>query len=191
MDCLTREHPYKIPIPTCHASVFRYRCRILPGFRIPQIWINASATSHGSNALTPQDCIFPRRRCKSFTRGLGRVKFFIFSHINEFHGPVTRKLTQRLSEAYAPLAEGCCKAILTTLSSSITELNSGTGTFSGFLCLPLERDLNVDADVRSLAFLSRLTEALHASPFCSYLKCETLTGIGTSYTSCYKYALSS
>lgn len=36
-----------------------------------------------------------------------------------------------------------------------------------------------DADVRSLAFLSRLTSALHASPFCSYLKCETFTGIGT------------
>jgi len=70
------------------------------------------------------------------------------------------KLTQKLREAYAPLAEDCCKAILTTLSSSIAELNSAT-----------------DADVRSLAFLSRLTEALHASPFSSYLKCETLTGI--------------
>ena len=68
------------------------------------------------------------------------------------------------------------------MSSSIAELNSGTGTSSGFLFLPLERNLNADTDVRSLAFLSRLTEALHASPFCSYLKCETLTGIGTSDT---------
>ncbi|KAI0278117.1 hypothetical protein BGY98DRAFT_1089631 [Russula aff. rugulosa BPL654] len=70
------------------------------------------------------------------------------------------KLTEKLREDYAPLAEDCCKAILTTLSSSIAGLNSGT-----------------DADVRSLAFLSRLTETLRASPFCSYLKCETLTGI--------------
>jgi hypothetical protein len=180
---VTREHPYKVLISTCRASLFRYRCRILPSFRIPQIWINASATSHGSNALTSQDCVFPRRRCKSFTRGLGGVNFYVLSYINEFHGPVTRKLTEKLREAYAPLAEDCCKAILTTLSSSIAELNSGTGTFSGFPRLLLERNLNADADVRSLAFLSRLTEALHASPFCSYLKCETLTGIGTSDTS--------
>ena len=51
-----------------------------------------------------------------------------------------------------------------------------------FLPLLLQRNLNADADVRSLAFLSRLTEALHASPFFSYLKCETLIGIGTSDT---------
>jgi hypothetical protein len=109
--------------------------------------------------------------------------FYILSYIHGLHGPVTRKLTEKLREAYPPLAEGCCKAILTTLSSSIAELNSGTGTFSGFLHLLLERNLNADADVRSLTFLSRLTEALHASPFCSYLKCETLTGIGTCNTS--------
>ena len=96
---------------------------------------------------------------------------------------MSRKLTEKLREAYAPLAEDCCKVILTTLSSSIAELNSGTGTFSGFLRPLLKRNLNADADVRSLAFLSRLTEALHASPFCSYLKCETLTGVGTSDTS--------
>ncbi|KAI0296258.1 hypothetical protein BC826DRAFT_1103987 [Russula brevipes] len=57
------------------------------------------------------------------------------------------KLTEKLRQAYAPLAEGCCKAILAATSSHMAELNSGT-----------------DADVRSLAFLSRLTEALHASP---------------------------
>ena len=70
---VTRERPYKVPIPTCHASLFRYWFRILPGFRIPQIWINASATSHRSNALTSQDRVFPRRWRKSFTRGLGGV----------------------------------------------------------------------------------------------------------------------
>ena len=95
----------------------------------------------------------------------------------------TRKLTEKLREAYAPLAEDCCKAILTTISSSIAELNSGTGTFfNGFLRVSFKRNnlLDADADVRSLAFLSRLTEALHASPFSSHLKCETFTGIGTS-----------
>ena len=95
----------------------------------------------------------------------------------------TRKLTEKLREAYAPLAEDCCKAILTTISSSIAELNSGTGTFfNGFLRVSFKRNnlLGADADVRSLAFLSRLTEALHASPFSSHLKCETFTGIGTS-----------
>ena len=112
-----------------------------------------------------------------------RGKFLFLFYINEIHGPVTRKLTEKLREAYAPLAEGCCKAILATLSSSIAELNSGTGAFSGLLRLWLERNLDTDADVRSLAFLSRLTEALYASPFCSYLKCETLTGTGTSGTS--------
>ena len=94
-----------------------------------------------------------------------------------------RKLTEKLREAYAPLAEDCCKAILTTISSSIAELNSGTGTFfHGFLRVSLKRNnlFGADADVRSLAFLSRLTKALHASPFSSHLKCETLTGIGTS-----------
>jgi hypothetical protein len=188
---VTREYPYKVPIPTRHASLFRDRRRIPPGFRIPQIWVNASATSHGSNALASQDCVLPRRRCKSFTRGLRGVNSYIPPYINEFHGRVARKLTEKLREAYAPLAEDCCKAILTTLSSSITELNSGTGTFSGFLRLLLERNINADADVRSLAFLSRLTEALHASKFCSYLKCETLTGIGTSDMCRYEYALPS
>jgi hypothetical protein len=38
---------------------------------------------------------------------------------------------------------------------------------------------DTDADVRSLAFLSRLTEALHASPFYSHLECGTVIGIGT------------
>ena len=112
-----------------------------------------------------------------------RGKFSISFPINQFHGPVTRKLTEKLREAYPPLVEDCCKAILATLSSSIAELNSGTGAFSGFIRLLLEGNLNADADVRLLAFLSRLTEALHASPFCSYLKCETLTGIGTPDTS--------
>ena len=113
------------------------------------------------------------------------------SYINAFYGRVTRKLTDKLHEAYAPLAEDCCKAILTTLSLSIAGLNSGTGTSSGFLRPLLERNINADADVRSLAFLSRLTEALHASPFCSYLKCETLTGIGTSDMSRKIYRLPS
>ncbi|KAI0257190.1 hypothetical protein BJV78DRAFT_1277757 [Lactifluus subvellereus] len=69
------------------------------------------------------------------------------------------KLTEKLRGAYAPLAEDCCQVILAAISSNVAELNSGT-----------------DADVRSLAFLSRLAEALHASPFHSYLKCETVIG---------------
>jgi hypothetical protein len=100
--------------------------------------------------------------------------FYIFSHINRFHRSVTRKLTEKLREAYRPLMEDCCKAILTTLSlSSVAEPNSGTGTFLGFIRLLLERNLNADVDVRLLAFLSRLAEALHASPFCSYLSRNT------------------
>ncbi|KAI9512526.1 hypothetical protein F5148DRAFT_1007960 [Russula earlei] len=70
------------------------------------------------------------------------------------------RLTEKLREAYVSLAEECCKAILAAISSNLAELNSGT-----------------DADVRSLAFLSRLTEALHASPFFMRLKCETAIGI--------------
>ena len=40
-----------------------------------------------------------------------------------------RKLTGELREAYAPLVEDCCKAILGAISSNIAKLNSGTGTF--------------------------------------------------------------
>ncbi|KAI0308156.1 hypothetical protein B0F90DRAFT_129062 [Multifurca ochricompacta] len=65
------------------------------------------------------------------------------------------KLTENLRAAYVPLAEDCCKSVLASISSNIVKLTSGS-----------------DADVRSLAFLSRLTEALHASPFRSYLKCQ-------------------
>ena len=177
---MTREYPYKVPIPTCHTSLFRYRCRIPPSFRVSQIWINAPTTSHWSNTLTSQDRIFPRRRCKSFTRGLRGVNSLYLSVIKRFHGCVARKLTEKLREAYAPLAEDCCEAILTTISSNIAELNSRTGMFSVFICFMNNRNLDdADADVRSLGYLSRLTEALHSSPFCSYLKCETLTGIGT------------
>jgi hypothetical protein len=46
-----------------------------------------------------------------------------------------------------------------------------------------------DADVRSLAFLSRLTEALHVSPFYSHLECGTVMGIGTSSTPFWWYML--
>jgi hypothetical protein len=51
-----------------------------------------------------------------------------------------RKLTEKLREAYAPLAEGCCKAMLTTISSSIAELNSGTGTYFKVSFTLLERN---------------------------------------------------
>ncbi len=41
----------------------------------------------------------------------------------------------------------------------------------------LECDSNdTDTDIRSLAFLSRLTEALHASPFDSDLGCDAISG---------------
>jgi len=36
---------------------------------------------------------------------------------------------EKLREAYAPLAEDCCKAILDAISSNIAKLNSGSGTF--------------------------------------------------------------
>jgi hypothetical protein len=42
---------------------------------------------------------------------------------------VARKLTEKLREAYAPLTEDCCKAILDAASSHIAKLNSGSGTF--------------------------------------------------------------
>lgn len=32
---VSREYPDKVPVPSRHASLFRHRCRILPGFRIP------------------------------------------------------------------------------------------------------------------------------------------------------------
>ncbi|KAH9065792.1 hypothetical protein EDB87DRAFT_889121 [Lactarius vividus] len=68
------------------------------------------------------------------------------------------KLTGRLRDAYAPLVEDCCKAILAALSSNVAELKSGT-----------------DTDIRSLAFVSRLTETLHASPFDSDLGCDAIS----------------
>ena len=43
-------------------------------------------------------------------------------------------------------------------------------------------NFDADADVRSLAFLSRLSEALYASLFYSHLKCEAGIGIGSSST---------
>jgi hypothetical protein len=42
---------------------------------------------------------------------------------------IIRKLTEKLREAYTPLAEDCCKAILDAISSNIVKLNSGSGTF--------------------------------------------------------------
>ncbi|KAF8274142.1 hypothetical protein EI94DRAFT_1714815 [Lactarius quietus] len=68
------------------------------------------------------------------------------------------KLTGKLGEAYAPLVEDCCDAILAAISSNVAELKLGT-----------------DTDIRSLAFLSRLTEALHASPFDSDLGCDAIS----------------
>lgn len=68
------------------------------------------------------------------------------------------KLTGKLREAYAPLVEDCCKTILAAISSNVAELKSGT-----------------DTDIRSLAFLSRLTETLHASPFDSDLGCDAIS----------------
>ncbi|KAH9968614.1 hypothetical protein BC827DRAFT_1257663 [Russula dissimulans] len=59
--------------------------------------------------------------------------------------PPSFDLTEKLRDAYLPLAEDCCKAILEAISSTIAEINP-----------------DADVDVRSLAFLSRLTEALHA-----------------------------
>ena len=55
-----------------------------------------------------------------------------------------RKLTGELREAYAPLVEVCCKAILDAISSNIAKLNSGTGTFcpgASFISLTQKSDL--------------------------------------------------
>lgn len=53
-----------------------------------------------------------------------------------------------------------------------------------------ESDLDdTDADVRSLAFLGRLTEVLHVSPFYSHLECGTVMSIGTSSTPFLWYIL--
>ena len=85
-----------------------------------------------------------------------------------------RKLTGKLREAYAPLVEDCCKAILAAISSNVDELKSGAGMLEGFP--PVLSDFNhADTDIRSLAFLSRLTETLHASPFDSDLGCDAIS----------------
>jgi hypothetical protein len=59
-------------------------------------------------------------------------------YLNFLHQGLTdafvRKLSEKLRDAYAPLAEGCCKAIISTISLNVDELNSGTGNaFSGVL----------------------------------------------------------
>ena len=60
-----------------------------------------------------------------------RGKFYSYLCVSEYSTQVcvTRKLTEKLREAYAPLAEDCCKAILDAISSNIAKLNSGSGTF--------------------------------------------------------------
>ena len=53
------------------------------------------------------------------------------------------------------------------------ELKSGTGMLEGFPPVLLPSDFNdADTDIRSLAFLSRLTEILHTSSFDSDLGCD-------------------
>ena len=89
---------------------------------------------------------------------------------------VVRKLTGKLRDAYAPLVEGCCKAILVAISSNVDELKSGTGMLEGFPPVLLPSDFNdADTDIRSLAFLSRLTETLHTSSFDSDLGCDAIS----------------
>ncbi|KAI9460534.1 hypothetical protein BJY52DRAFT_1185902 [Lactarius psammicola] len=86
------------------------------------------------------------------------------------------KLTGKLREAYAPLVEDCCKAILSAISSDVAELKSGTGMLESFPPVLLESDsIDADTDIRSLAFLSRLTETLHVSPFDSDLGCNAIS----------------
>lgn len=87
---------------------------------------------------------------------------------------VVRKLTGKLRDAYAPLVEGCCKAILVAISSNVDELKSGTGMLEGFPPVPSDHN-DADTDIRSLAFLSRLTETLHTSPFDSDLGCDAIS----------------
>jgi len=68
-----------------------------------------------------------QKLCKKTPRG--RLVYFFVSLNNTHVCVVTRKLTEKLREAYAPLAEDCCKAILDAMSSNIAKLNSGSGTF--------------------------------------------------------------
>ena len=56
-----------------------------------------------------------------------------FAYLNNTQVSITRKLTGELREAYAPLAEDCCKAILDAISSNIAKLDSGTGAFRRLL----------------------------------------------------------
>ena len=68
---------------------------------------------------------------KLFKKTLKGTLVCSFAYMNRTHVLITRKLTKKLREAYAPLAEDCCKAILDAVSSHVTELNSGSSPFSG------------------------------------------------------------
>jgi hypothetical protein len=74
----------------------------------------------------------------------GKISMCSFFTLTRSHVRVARKLTEKLRAAYAPLAEDCCKAILTIISSNIAELKSGTGTFFRLSSpLLLERNLSM------------------------------------------------
>lgn len=111
----------------------------------------------------------------------GRFSSCLCLYLNKTQACINRKLTEKLREAYAPLADDCCKAILDAISSNISKLNSGGGTslFGAFFVSLTTRVTDTDADVRSLAFLSRLTHALHASPFYARFECKMVIGTGT------------